>query len=312
MDSNDYFEVVKCNLCGADDPTTIIRGKDKLYKKPGLFNVLKCNKCGLMYTNPRPDQKIISKYYPPEFWGLNEFEDNNKLRHLKNIFQQFNQILINLISHKMSIPFKTGGKLLDIGCGKGEFLFEMKNKGWETYGIELSEVSATYAKEKFGLNIFRGTLEEASYPDKFFDGITLHQVLEHLPDPTLTLLEVRRIIKDKGLIAISVPDASSLDSLIFKENWYPWEVPRHFYHFSPETINLLLEKTGFEVLRITHDCHPGGILLSIKYFFEDKGLNPLIGSLLVYPLVYPLSFINGKLGRSGSMAVYAKKKTKKS
>jgi len=208
------LEYVKCNLCGSDDSTILFTVKDRRYKKPGLFNVVRCRKCGLIYTNPRPSKKLISQYYPSYYWDVGRV--NNKNRLIKTLFKM-NQILIDIICYKMTIPLKSNRKLLDIGCGSGKFLYSMKKLGWQTYGVEIGDFAAKHAREELGLNVFTGTVGEASFPDKFFDGITMHQVLEHVADPTATLLEINRILKDDGLLAISVPDTGSLEARIFKK-----------------------------------------------------------------------------------------------
>lgn len=301
------FEYVKCNLCGSDDSAILFAGKDRRHKNPGSFSVVRCNKCGLIYLNPRPVN--ISEYYPPEYWGL---ERVNKKSRLIKAFLKMNQALIKVVCHKMTIPLKNNGKLLDIGCGDGKFLYSMKKLGWQTYGVEISDLAAKYTREVLGLNVFTGTVEDTSFPDKFFDGITMHHVLEHVEDPTATLLEINRILKDDGLLAIGVPDAGSLEARIFKGYWEHWDMPRHLYHFSPKTIRALLEKTGFCIIEIKHDPHPGGILGSIQYILEDLGIDRRVGFALTYTLAFPfaylLGFFLGKLNSSGSMAVYARKK----
>jgi len=309
LEVKEGYEYVKCNLCGSNDSTILFTGKDRLYKNPGSFSVVKCRKCGLIYTNPRPSEKQISLYYPPEYWG---FKAKKKNFAIIAFYLKIVHALINAICYRMSIPFKTDGKILDIGCGNGKFLYSMWKLGWLAYGVEISDLAAKYAREELGLNIFTGTVEEASFSNEFFDGITMHQVLEHVADPTATLLEINRILKDDGLLAISVPDADSLEARIFKKYRINWDIPRHFYHFSPENLKRLLEKTGFEVIKIKHDPHPGGILGSIQHIFEDIKIEPRISFAVTYTLAFPLAyligFILGKLNSSGSMAVYARKK----
>lgn len=301
---------VKCNLCGSDDSIILFTGKDRLHKKTGLFNVVRCRKCGLIYTNPRPNKKLISQYYPSEYWSFREVKKESIAI---EAFLKIDHALINAICYKMSIPFKSDGKILDIGVGTGKYLYSMKKLGWQAYGVEISDLAAKYAREELGLNVFTGTVEEASFPNGFFDGITMHQVLEHVADPTATLLEINRILKDDGLLAISVPDAGSFEARIFKKYCQSyWDIPRHFYHFSPKTLKALLEKTGFGVIKIKHDPHPGGILGSLRYVFDDIKIDSRISFAVTYTLAYPLAylmgFILGKLNSSGNMAVYARKR----
>jgi hypothetical protein len=86
MDSEENFEYVECNLCGSNSSDVFFKGKDIKYKKIGLFTVVKCKKCGLIYTNPRPKQDVISSYYPDEYWDVDNdlFDKEDLERKLKN------------------------------------------------------------------------------------------------------------------------------------------------------------------------------------------------------------------------------------
>ena len=176
MKVDEDFEYVKCNLCDSDNSSIFFKGKDMVHKKKGLFTVVKCMNCGLIYTNPRPKENIISKYYPDEYWDINDNEDEGMDIKLKKLVHKF----INKISYKMTISPQLGGKILDIGCGDGKRLLELRKEGWDTYGVEISDLAAEYVREKYGLNVFTGIVEDARFEDEFFDVIILSNVLEHL------------------------------------------------------------------------------------------------------------------------------------
>lgn len=212
----------------------------------------------------------------------------------------------------MTIHLRSGDRILDIGCGTGEYLDSQRELGLEAYGVEINPDASRYACEIRGLNVFTGFLEEADYSAEYFDGVYMSQVLEHLPDPTRTLAEIHRILKKCGSLTISVPASDSLDARLFKKNWLGWrDTPRHYYHFSSRTIKLLLDKTGFEIVRIKHDTHPGGILASFLFYLDDRGISTpakYVCYFCFYPFGYTIGIIVGLLGLSGSIAVYARKK----
>ena len=303
MASKENFEYVKCNLCGSNLSDTFFKGKDIKYRKKGLFTVVKCKKCGLLYSNPRPKQSVISSYYPDEYWDMG---NNNGIMEtkIKKIVHRF----INKISFKMTLPPKTSGKVLDIGCGDGKALLKLKEEGWDTYGVEISDLAAEYVRNTYGLNIFTGIVEDAGFKDDFFDAIILSHVIEHLSDPKTTLTEVNRILKNEGILVISAPNANSFEVKHFKKYWIGWDLPRHFYHFTPNTITSLLNKVGFDVVNIKYDNNPNNILSSLKYIFMAHKINPLLGLALSYPFANILSIILAKFKKSDSMIVFSTKK----
>lgn len=207
----------------------------------------------------------------------------------------------------MTIPFKTNGKLLDIGCGDGKELLRQKENGWDTYGVEINDLAANYVRKHYGLNVFTGIVEDAEFDDEFFDVIILNNVLEHMSDPKTTLNEIHRILKNDGTLIISIPNADSFEAKKFKKYWTGWDLPRHLYHFTPKTIKSLLITTGFQISEIKFDNNPNIMLSSLKYVFEDHKINPMLGLGLSYPFANLLSIILAISSRSYSMFVYSTK-----
>jgi ubiquinone/menaquinone biosynthesis C-methylase UbiE len=303
MSSNDNFEYVECNLCGLSSSNIVFVGKDIKYKT-GLFSVVKCKKCGLVYTNPRPVQKIMANYYPNEYW---EMEEVNNIRTFEKTLKKAAHNFINKISYKVKVPPKRDGKILDIGCGDGSGLLKLKKEGWKTYGVEISDIAAKYAREKCELNVYTGTVEDAEFADDYFDRVILSHVVEHLHDPKSTLKEVNRILKKDGILIICIPNVYSVEAKIFKKYWIGWDLPRHLYHYSPITISSLLYKTGFNVLKIEYDNNPNNMLSSLQYVLIDHHINPIIGLVFLYPFVNLASIILAKSKKSDSMVIYCKK-----
>jgi SAM-dependent methyltransferase len=151
-------------------------------------------------------------------------------------------------SIRVPLPIENG-KVLDIGCGAGHHLLWFKRYGWETYGVEISELACKRARER-GLEVFNGDLLEANFPDDYFDLITIHDVLEHTFKPKEILGKIHRILKPGGIVMGTMPNCDSLERRIFKEYWFLWEVPRHLYHFSVFTLTRLLKETNFTKFKI--------------------------------------------------------------
>ena len=184
---------------------------------------------------------------------------------------------------------KKGGRLLDIGCATGTFLAGMKSKPtWELHGVEISEHAAHLARQQHSLNIVTGTLEDARFPNEFFDAISLWDVLEHLPDPSESLQEIYRILKKDGVLVIRVPNLNSWDAKIFKSSWAGLDAPRHLYVFQPESLSQLLDKTKFDINRM--GCDIGSyttFLLSLRFWLLTKGVRTSIRESISKVLYHP-------------------------
>lgn len=224
---------VTCNLCGADDT--------RLVGFENGWRVCQCQRCGLVYVNPRP---VLEVDYSDYFEDLGEDSEQRLASIRLESFQEGLDILAR------SCP--TRGRLLDVGCGNGYFLRIALKHHWEAFGVDTSSMAAKYCKEKLGINISHGTLEEAKFPDEYFQAVTVWLCLEHLPDPQGTLSEINRIMALDALLIIRVPN---IESWYFKykrrRNISILDgAPHHLYGFSPISINNLLYKTNFRDIRI--------------------------------------------------------------
>ena len=144
--------------------------------------------------------------------------------------------------------FKAGGKVLDIGQGTGELLNYLKMKGWEVTGIEPNESARKFASENYGIAVY-DEAELDRLGKKSFDLIQLWHVLEHVQDLGERMQQIRKLIKDDGVLIIAVPNLDSPDFRFYGEKWAALDVPRHLYHFTSGTMSILLEKWGFKLVK---------------------------------------------------------------
>ncbi len=242
-----------CNLCGGARVYLVHQEKKKppvRTEKPAYAisethtekpdKIVRCMTCGLVYAVPRgPVSEIIQDYA--------RMEDPEYVSEEKGRRKQA-QILLNLLA-----KYKTPGKILDVGCGPGLFLSEAKKRGWRVQGVDLSPWAKKYAAENFGVDVFEGSLSEASFPDKSFDVVVMNDVIEHLEDPKSALRQIRRVLKNDGVLYLSTPDIDSFLSKLLRAKW--WGINKyHLFYFSRKSLEKMFHETGFR--SIHHAPYP--------------------------------------------------------
>jgi SAM-dependent methyltransferase len=150
----------------------------------------------------------------------------------------------------MSLLGGRPGRALDVGCGKGLLLAQLRDAGWKVEGTELSEVSSRFARS-LGVNVFQGPVQEAPVPAESFDVVTLFHVLEHLTDPKGALAHICRLLRPGGSLVVEVPNIGSWYARLFGDLWFHYDVPRHLYHFNRVTLRRMLVESGFDVVTET-------------------------------------------------------------
>jgi SAM-dependent methyltransferase len=141
------------------------------------------------------------------------------------------------------------GRLLEIGCGNGFFLAKMRDLGWDVVGVEPDAQAARIGRNRPGITVLEGSLDDTDFPDDEFDAIAMHHVIEHVWDPIHTLRQCRRVLKPKGTLAIVTPNVESWGHRMFGGDWFSLEPPRHLYLFSASTLRLCAEQAGLDVTR---------------------------------------------------------------
>ena len=316
------MEHVQCHLCGVDDTEVLFQKRDKLGITSDEFQVVKCKHCGLLYVNPRPTEAEMGKFYPETYsWKETMEADSLVAKVVRKLEKGYrSHLLRDEVSKVIRHTGRSSGKVLDIGCGTGDRLDVFRNKGFETWGVETSD-SANYAREHLHLNVSRGDLFSARFPDRFFDVVTLYNVLEHTHHPTRVCGEIHRITKDDGFLAIQVPNKNSLQYRIFKKRWAAFDVPRDLYYFGVEILRSLLGKVGFALKRMDHFMnwwHPPTLVISLfpnldpqKAWGEERqGKSPVVQRLawiLCTLLAGPFTQLESSLGRGAMITSYWKK-----
>ncbi|MBE2201025.1 MAG: class I SAM-dependent methyltransferase [Anaerolinea sp.] len=260
---------VRCNFCNADDTEVMNHGPDLLLQKPGDFYLVRCRRCGLIYQNPQLSQEELAAHYPDNYlpYQQDTADRQTRIAHVSRD-QAIARFCDRVIRHRPQ-----PGRLLDVGCATGAFLWAMQQRGWQVQGVEPIPHAAAQAQQDFGLEVFVGLLEEAAYPNAAFDVVTLWDVLEHVEDARATLQEAARILKPGGLLVFSVPNPASMEARLFGGSWVGWERPRHLTLIPPDLVPAYLQQAGLGLVGI--ESFNGRLrltLYSIEFMLKTRGI----------------------------------------
>jgi len=333
------MESVVCDLCHSDQSEVVTRQRDLLLKVTNdEFTIVKCSRCSLIYLNPRPSKDRLGSYYPTVYYPPVQAKSRPQLQlQAKRVSGQIKRWVLEdyygypstvpagwlsivrrmllwpdktlrELKGRHPLPWRGEGKVLDVGCGAGGNLKTMQDQGWETHGIEISEVAAVHARELVTGTIHTGTLESAPFSPQSFDLILMSHSLEHLPSPVDALRLVHRLLKNDGLLIVSVPNVDSLEFRLFGPWWFHLDPPRHLYHFDRRSLSGIIALAGF---RLT--CFRTGVtgiffMASLDRFWRHRFRKDVPFRKLIDRLIAgPVSLIAGHLGYGTEITVYAVK-----
>lgn len=258
-------EKQKCELCGSLEHKTYL---PKIYAHAGRdYDLAQCKSCGLVFVSPFPGLEDIAGFYDQKYFE-SDFAcgmlEKNYLESESTRVEEYREMLGFIQNHKQS------GKLLEVGCAAGSFLYYAQRAGFQVQGVDISDWAVNTAKAQFKLEVKKGRLMDLGLDAENYDVIFLSDLLEHEPEPNKFLNEVKRLLKKDGVVAIKVPvyvnsfyyrivrmlpwswtlgklDARLLQALKVSHHG-PKFPPYHLYEYSPKTLSRLLENCGFKVV----------------------------------------------------------------
>lgn len=253
------LEKVSCSLCGSSRHRRLFRRPDHRLQVTGeMFDVVRCRNCGLVFVNPRPDEDAIKQYYTDEFYETDKSPEEALVA--------IRSRLDGMYSH---VDELAPGRLLDVGCYKGEFLEMMRRHGWEVHGIELH----ARPPNLFGLDIQYGALEQTPFEPASFDLVTMWAVLEHVLNPREILVQCRKLLKPGGRLVVLVPNFNSLPGRYMQHD----DVPRHLTMFTKPTLYRLLRETGYRPTKFHcgQEVYSGTVRGVLNYAYKQLMGEPL-------------------------------------
>jgi SAM-dependent methyltransferase len=257
------FELRQCPLCQGEQHEEILLAQDRHYGIPGVYRIVRCVGCSLVFLNPMYSDEELSKLYPEDYYAYGDHFGSNPS---KDLVKRILRYRLETKDPTFSVP----GRMLDLGCGAGWFLYGMREAGWETYGVEISSAAAELGRKTAGLDIFPGTLDRANFPSEWFDYVRSNHSFEHISCPGETLDEIHRILKPEGKVLIGVPNVDSLNAKIFGQHWWYLGAPVHTFTYSGKTLSAFLAKHGFAVEKITYNSNFAGILGSFQIWLNRR------------------------------------------
>jgi SAM-dependent methyltransferase len=256
-------ETFHCQICRS----TRIRERPFGYSfKERWLGGYECLNCRVIFIHPQPTATELKELYSKDY-----FDGDFRCGHEGNYFDDRTLVAVvdNALLDRIG-QFKSAGHFLEVGCAGGAFLDAARRRGYDARGVEFAAVAARFARDRFGLDVVTGDVRDARFNDSSFDVVFLGDVIEHLPEPVATLMEVHRILAMGGLLVIVCPSQtntifSRLGFALFSLLGLRARVtlpPYHVHEYRPASIRFLLRQCGFDTLKVTEAMiSPGRVAL---------------------------------------------------
>lgn len=264
------LEPVRCCICdSADDGVPIGVGEDFEYRTSrDTFLAMRCRACGLVYLNPRPAARELSRIYPANYPAFDFSEENFGFVYKVRRRLEARRVL------SWCDDVAEGARIVDVGCGDGfhlRLLREFGRADWRLEGVDL-DARAVKIAARDGLKVYEGSVEHLALPSSAYDMALLIHTIEHVADPPGVLGAVRQILKPGGKVVIVTDNTDSLDFSAFKgRHWGGYHFPRHWNLFNSATLRALAGKAGLEVESLTTVVSPVNWVYSVRNTLDDFG-----------------------------------------
>lgn len=267
------------------------------------------NQLEMYVTSPKPEKNELGKYYASDSYISHT---DSKASFIDKLYQLVKSYSVREKVNMIQSYNANVNSILDIGCGTGSFLVECKKRGWNINGIEPNDKAIELALSKLNLKnnkfeerIIFSDIQDIIQKEVRYDVITMWHVLEHVPNLEEYIGKLRTLLKKDGIIIIAVPNFKSFDAEYYREFWAAYDVPRHLWHFSKKSIQILFERSGMKVIEtlpMKFDSYYVS-LLSQKY---KTGKSNMMKAFYIGFL----SNIKARRSKESSSLVYLIKRTK--
>ncbi len=233
-----------CPVCKSESVKPVLSAKDHTVTQE-QFTISECAECSFRFTSDAPSQEVIHNYYKSSAYISHTDTKKglvNMIYHVARFFTMMSKEKLVKKASKRQV-----GMLLDIGSGTGTFLHTMEKAGWSVVGLEPDAEARALAVKKYNCDIYPSD-ELFRLPDATYSVVTMWHVLEHVHQLDEYIARIKGILAPQGKLIIAVPNYTSTDCAIYGANWAAYDVPRHLYHFSPQSMRVLMQRHGLKVI----------------------------------------------------------------
>jgi 2-polyprenyl-3-methyl-5-hydroxy-6-metoxy-1,4-benzoquinol methylase len=271
----------RCPSCGAPDAVLLKTGLRDRYAPQQEYRIARCRICRFAFTDP-VRESYSEEYEPYCVKRQRERAEGTRAAILRAFYRGKGTVAERFLLFvpyvifrlrdwmKMrardvsTFPFRRRGRLLDVGCGTGELLAVWSVQQESCVGVEPKQTVALAARERTGLDIRPGTLFDHQFPPESFDVVTISHVLEHVPDARALLSRAADLLRPGGELLVWVPNFESLLRPWMGAGWFPYEIPRHLWHFRASEVGALARAVGLRVVEVTPEANEWVYRQSVK------------------------------------------------
>jgi spore maturation protein CgeB len=237
-----------CRICGSDIHRV-------LFERFGR-NLVECSECGVQFLDPQPTDEDLERIYTSQYF-LNE-RDSVSPEAVSRLKRATASLYLDHIGRFVQAE---RSRLLEIGCGTGDFLVEARIRGFEVRGIEFSAAAATTANKRLSSNVVEtGEIHQTNFGDNSFDVVAFADVIEHVRDPVHFIRRVHRLLRPGGFLFLVTPSIDSWSRRLLGQNWMEYKL-EHLHYFGNESLGSLLKRGGFDSIELSSNWK----VLSLEY-----------------------------------------------
>jgi len=294
---------VICDVCGSTESRPLFSARDYEHGVPGEWTVARCTGCNLMFLSPMPADEELPFFYPADYSAYRP----------STLLGWMFRMVYRVDARRIRRLIGGSGRILDVGCGNGEALLQIKRYGrWELFGVEFNRGAVDEGRAA-GLTVEQGDLSSCGFADASMSLIRMGHVIEHVPRPMKTLRRAHDLLAPGGVLYGETPNSDCSDFRLFGKYWGALHVPRHLCFFDSRSLRRALRQAGFVDIVIAPRLRTVGWSCGIQNWLADRaGLAvPRSGRvswyvLLILPFL-AVTLLQSLSGRTATIAFSARK-----